>query len=107
VAFKRVCNIVKEGVDAPVDPALFKDEAEHTLYRVLQETCTAAQEKVEQRLYLEALSDIAGLKWAIDTFFDAVMVMAEDQAVRFNRLALLTAINRLFGKVADFGRLAG
>ena len=107
VAFKRVCNIVKEGVDAPVDPSLFKDEAEHTLYRVLQETKNAAQQKVEQHQYLEALADIAGLKWAVDAFFDAVMVMAEDQAVRTNRLALLTAINRLFGKVADFGRLAG
>jgi len=107
VAFKRVCNIVKEGVDAPVDPALFQDEAEHTLYRVLQETKTAAQEKIEQHQYLEALSDIAGLKWAVDAFFDAVMVMAEDAAVRNNRLALLTAINRLFSKIADFSRLTG
>jgi glycyl-tRNA synthetase beta subunit len=44
---------------------------------------------------------------AVDAFFDAVMVMAEDQAVRTNRLALLTAISCLFGKVADFNRLAG
>jgi len=107
VAFKRVCNIVKEGVDAPVDPALFQDEAEHTLYRVLQETKTAAQAKIEQHQYLEALSDIAGLKWAVDAFFDAVMVMAEDAAVRTNRLALLTTINRLFSKIADFSRLTG
>ena len=107
VAFKRVCNIVKEGVDAPVDPALFQDEAEHTLYRVLQETKTAAQGKIEQHQYLEALSDIAGLKWAVDAFFDAVMVMAEDSAVRTNRLALLTTINRLFSKIADFSRLTG
>jgi glycyl-tRNA synthetase beta chain len=106
VAFKRVCNIVKDGVDAPVVPALFQDEAEHTLYRVLQETKTAAQEKIEHHQYLEALSDIAGLKWAVDAFFDAVMVMAEDQAVRHNRLALLTTINRLFSRIADFGKLA-
>lgn len=105
VAFKRVCNIVKDGVDTPVDPALFKDEAEHTLYRVLQETSAAAQEKIGQRHYLEALACIAALKPAVDAFFDSVMVMAEDQAVRNNRLALLTAISRLFGKVADFGRL--
>jgi glycyl-tRNA synthetase beta chain len=107
VAFKRVCNIVKDGVDAPVDPTLFRDEAEHTLYRVLQETKTAAQEKIERHQYLEALSDIAGLKWAVDAFFDAVMVMAEDQAVRTNRLALLTTINRLFSNIADFSRLSG
>jgi glycyl-tRNA synthetase beta chain len=98
---------VKEGVDSPVVPALFKDEAEHTLYRVLQETGTTAREKIEQHHYLEALSDIAGLRWAVDAFFDAVMVMAEDPEVRINRLALLTTINRLFGKIADFGRLAG
>lgn len=107
VAFKRVCNIVKEGVDAPVDPTLFSDEAEHTLYRVLQETRAAALDKIGDSQYLEALSDIASLKWAVDAFFDAVMVMAEDPAVRANRLALLTSINRLFSKIADFNRLAG
>lgn len=107
VAFKRVCNIVKDGVDTAVDPALFKDEAEHTLYRVLQETSTAAVQRIDQQQYLDALADIAGLKWAIDAFFDAVMVMAEDQAVRNNRLGLLTAINRLFNRIADFSKLAG
>ncbi len=107
VTFKRVCNIVKEGLDAPVDPTFFKDEAEHTLYRVLQETRVAALDKITQKQYLEALTDIAGLKWAVDAFFDAVMVMDEDLAVRNNRLALLTAINRLFSNVADFGKLAG
>lgn len=106
VAFKRVCNIVKEGVDAAVDPSLFRDEAEHTLYRVVQETKTATHDKINRHQYLEALSDIAGLKWAVDAFFDAVMVMAEDLPVRTNRLALLTSINRLFGKIADFNRLA-
>lgn len=107
ITFKRVCNIVKEGLDAPVDPALFRDEAEHTLYRVLQETKATAQEQIQRHQYLAALSDIAGLKWAVDAFFDAVMVMDEDQAVRNNRLALLTAINRLFSSIADFGKLAG
>jgi Glycyl-tRNA synthetase, beta subunit len=107
VAFKRVCNIIKEGIDAPVAPALFQDEAEHTLYRVLQETKLSASDKIQQQQYLEALTDIAGLKWAVDAFFDAVMVMAEDSAVRNNRLALLTTINRLFSRIADFGRLAG
>lgn len=106
IAFKRVCNIVKEGVDAPVDPTLFVDEAEHTLYRVLQETSTTALAKIGSCQYLEALSDIASLKWAVDAFFDAVMVMAEDPAVRTNRLALLTSINRLFSKIADFSRLS-
>jgi glycyl-tRNA synthetase beta chain len=43
----------------------------------------------------------------VDAFFERVMVMAEDQRVRTNRLALLTAIARMFGKIADFSKIAG
>lgn len=105
-AFKRVCNIVKDGVDQPVDPALFRDEAEHTLYRAFREAAAKADAEIVRRAYQEALADIAAIKWAIDGFFDAVMVMADDPAVRDNRLALLTAVSRLFGRIADFGRLS-
>ncbi len=106
VAFKRVCNIVKDGVNQPINPDLFKEQAEKNLYQMLQETTTRAKEKIENNNYFEALGDIAALKPAVDDFFDSVMVMAEDQAVRTNRLALLTAINRLFGRIADFNRLS-
>lgn len=105
-AFKRVCNIVKEGTDKTVDPALFQDEAEQTLYKAFQEAATKVESATRSRNYQEALGEIAAIKWAIDSFFDAVMVMADDPAVRTNRLALLTAINRLFGKIADFSRLS-
>ena len=88
-----------------VDPSLFSDEAEHTLYRVLQETRVSALGRIEQQDFLEALTVIGGLKWAVDSFFDAVMVMAEDPAVKTNRLALLTVIQHLFLRVADFSRL--
>ncbi len=106
VAFKRVCNIVKDGVNQPINPDLFKEQAEKNLYQMLQETTTRAKEKIENNNYFEALGDIAALKPAVDDFFDSVMVMAEDQAVRTNRLALLTAINRLFGRIADFSRIS-
>ncbi|CAH2031846.1 glycine--tRNA ligase subunit beta [Trichlorobacter ammonificans] len=105
-AFKRVCNIVKDGVDAPVLPDKFQDEAEHTLYKAFQEAKVKVDAETGKGAYLEALTEIAAIKWAIDGFFDAVMVMADDQDVRGNRLALLTAINRLFGKIADFSRLS-
>ena len=106
-AFKRVCNIVKDGVDAPVEPALFQDEAEHTLYKAFQEAKIKAETETGRQAYLEALTEIAAIKGAVDGFFDAVMVMAEDEKVRTNRLALLTAISRLFGRIADFGKLSG
>jgi glycyl-tRNA synthetase beta chain len=106
VAFKRVCNIVKEGIDSPVEEELFQEEAERELFRSFSAVAVAARERIGRKDYLAALSEIAGLKGAVDAFFDTVMVMAEDQRVRTNRLALLTGIARLFGDVADFARIS-
>ena len=105
-AFKRVGNIVKEGVDAPVDPSLFQDVAENTLYEAIQSVkCTAAG-MVSSGAWLDALTEIATLRGPVDLFFDKVMVMSEDQRVRSNRLALLTTIARLLSEIADFSRIA-
>ena len=56
--------------------------------------------------YLEALETIAGLRKSIDRFFEEVMVMAEDERVRNNRLALLAQVLREFTTVADFSEIA-
>jgi glycyl-tRNA synthetase beta chain len=106
VAFKRVGNIIKEGVDAPVDPALFQDDAEGGLYEAIQKTKNSVDGLMTSGAWLDALTEIASLRGPVDRFFDKVMVMAEDQQVRTNRLALLTTIARLFGKIADFSRIA-
>ncbi len=106
VAFKRVGNIIKEGTDAPVDPSLFQDEAEKNLYEAIQAVKVAAGGLVASGAWLDALTEIATLRGPVDRFFDGVMVMAEDPLVRTNRLALLTTIARLFGRIADFSRIA-
>jgi len=106
VAFKRVCNIVKDGVDTPVSEGLFEDPAEGELYRALHAVSGQVAEAVASGDYLAALSGIATLKGGVDLFFEKVMVMAEDEKVRTNRLALLTGIARLFGQLADFSRLS-
>ena len=106
VAFKRVCNIIKDGVDAPVDPSLFEEIAENALYESLQAVKSAVDQKIVSGAWLDALTEIATLRGSVDSFFDRVMVMSEDQRVRNNRLALLTAIARMFGRVADFSRIA-
>lgn len=106
VAFKRVGNIIKEGVDAPVDPALFEDVSEGGLFEALQAVKSSVDEKVLSGAWLDALTEIATLRGPVDSFFDRVMVMAEDQRVRTNRLALLTAIARMLSKIADFSRIA-
>ncbi|HJV67447.1 MAG TPA: glycine--tRNA ligase subunit beta [Geomonas sp.] len=106
VAFKRVSNIVKGGVDTKVTEALFQDAAEGALYQALQGVKGKVEAAVAGGKYLAALTEIATLKEAVDLFFDKVMVMAEDEKVRENRLALLTGIARLFARLADFSRLS-
>ncbi len=106
VAFKRVGNIVKEGTDMPVQAGLFQEQAEHDLYAAVQSVAATVGERIASRDYLTALTEISGLRGAVDAFFDRVMVMAEDEAVRNNRLALLTGIARMVGAIADFGKLS-
>jgi glycyl-tRNA synthetase beta chain len=106
VAFKRVGNIIKEGTDAPVDPALFEDAAEGALYEAFSAVKASVEARVAAGSWLDALTEIATLRGPVDAFFDRVMVMAEDQRVRSNRLALLTAIARMFGRIADFSKIA-
>lgn len=106
VAFKRVGNIIKEGIDAVVDPLLFEDDAERELYSAIQKVKCSADALIISGLWMEALTEISTLRSPVDSFFDKVMVMAENQRVRTNRLALLTIIARLFGKIADFSRIS-
>ncbi len=106
VAFKRVCNIVKESVVAVVDEKLFQDGAEAELFRAFQAVSSSVASKVAGRDYLAALAEIATLRVQVDTFFDKVMVMAEDPLVRTNRLALLQEIRGLFRDIADFAKIA-
>jgi glycyl-tRNA synthetase beta chain len=106
IAFKRVCNIVKGGVDEPVYQELFRENAEKELYFSYISISETAGVKIEKRDYLDALSEIATLRTAVDAFFDTVMVMSDDEKLRINRLALLTGIARLFGKIADFSKIS-
>ena len=55
--------------------------------------------------YEQALSELAGLKNDVDTFFDDVMVLCDDVALKNNRLALLNQLSNLFLKTADISRL--
>lgn len=105
-AFKRVGNIVKSGTDTPVDPSLFGDPAENALYEAVLAVKVSVEASVAAGSWLDALTGIATLRGPVDLFFDRVMVMADDEKVRANRLALLTVIARMLGRIADFSRLA-
>ncbi len=109
-ANKRIGNILKkaEGTDAAkVDAVLFTEAAE----KALAQAVDAARPNVDALYahgdYAASLSALAALRAPVDAFFNDVMVMADDPAVRANRIALLGALHGLMNRVADLARLAG
>jgi len=118
IAFKRINNILRQayatgiakagGADfdtQPVDESLFTDAAEKALAQAARPTATAVAALREQKNYEEALRQIASLRPAIDTFFDQVMVMVDDEKVRANRLAQLAFLENEFSTLADFSEI--
>lgn len=104
-SFKRVNNIIKENTDTRIDEAALAEPAERALAAALRAIEAEAAPLLTAKEYGKALAVILKMKEPIDTFFDQVMVMAEDASVRRNRLALLTAIAGLFRKVGDFSKM--
>ena len=109
VSFKRVANIMKKsGQDAgdTVDPGLFEDSAEKDLFNAVSAVKQQVGDCLETGSFDVALTRIASLRGAVDDFFDEVLVMADDEKLRNNRLALLGSIAGLFGLFADFTRIS-
>jgi glycyl-tRNA synthetase beta chain len=112
VSFKRIRKIL-EKANLPstdgrhVNPELFESDAERELYAAVRDAASKVQGHKRAGKYQEALEVIAGLRKAVDQFFDGVMVMAENEAVRSNRLSLLAQLLREFTTVADFSEIGG
>ncbi|MGN6651200.1 glycine--tRNA ligase subunit beta, partial [Trinickia sp.] len=122
-ANKRITNILKKSetevslaaagavpangaAAVPVQAALLVEPAERSLSEQLQKVTPAVQTQLEQRDYTRALSALAALRDPVDTFFNDVMVNAEDPALRKNRLALLAELHAQMNCVADISKLA-
>ena len=108
-ANKRVANILSKQASAAVPPALseslLQESAEKTLYAAIIDKESEVAPYVKQGDYQKGLTLLAELKPAIDGFFDEVLVMAEEEAVRDNRLALLAKLQALFLNLADISHL--
>ncbi len=105
VTFKRVENIIKKAkinADLSVDASLFEDESENKLFDAVKGVETGVKDLINQGDYGQALTLIAGLRPIVDTFFDDVMVMAKDENIKNNRIALLSCVSGLFKDIADF-----
>lgn len=110
-AFKRVANLAVKAAehgaaDVPVQPELFAEAPERDLWAAFTDLRAAAEAALAARDYLGFYRQAVQLKAPVDAFLDKVLVMAEDPAVRRNRLALLREIGRLLTQPADLGRLA-
>jgi glycyl-tRNA synthetase beta chain len=104
-SFKRIRNIIKENKETVVNPALLTEPAEQELFAALTTVREKALPLLESRAYPSALLELLEMKGPVDQFFDKVMVMAEDEAVRRNRLNLLTALGELVLRVGDISRM--
>jgi glycyl-tRNA synthetase beta chain len=109
VAFKRVVNILKKAQDfktEDVDQKMFQQESEAALLAAYETIKKKVEGHLNEDRFDQALVEIASLREPTDAFFDGVMVMADDPAVRRNRLALLGHIADLFSGFADFSKLS-
>ncbi|ROO25725.1 glycine--tRNA ligase subunit beta [Salinisphaera orenii] len=109
-AHKRIRNILRKNAVAAdgtgFEPARLTEPAERALAESMAARQNAIAEAVQTRRYEPALEQVAMLAEPLDAFFDQVMVMVDDPALRDNRLALLKALDGLCRQVVDVSRLA-
>ena len=112
VAAKRIKNILGKSASqsdwspGEVDESLLTEEAERELYRAYLALDRDTQALARVGDYQLALDAISTLRPSVDTFFDKVLVMAEDKAARENRLRLLGKLDRMFSGIAQFSEIA-
>jgi len=106
IGFKRAMNILKgSSSKREISSSLFTESAEKSLYQSFLKVKENINRLFNQKDYEAALLEMTLMKKPIDEFFDGVMVMVEDDAIRNNRLALLDEIGKLFLRIADFSKL--
>ena len=108
-ASKRIANILKKNAGAQavakISPALLEEPAEHQLFATLTAVKPSIEANFAARDYSAAMTTTASLREPVDLFFDTVMVMSDDEALRANRLALLNEVGALCSFTADLSRL--
>ena len=107
-ANKRISNIlkkIKDQLPQAIDESLLIETAEKNLNKTLTAIDDKVQSLIDQTKYQEALTELATLGKDIDQFFDDVMVMADDEKLKNNRIALLNKLHSLFMQIADISKL--
>ncbi|AZP11309.1 glycine--tRNA ligase subunit beta [Undibacterium parvum] len=107
-ANKRITNILKkaEGTPGSVDLTLLQEAAEQALQKAMADVKPLVDAAFSQGDFTGALKTLAALRSEVDSFFNDVMVNADDLALRNNRLALLAELHGMLNQVADISKLA-
>ncbi|MBJ8191715.1 glycine--tRNA ligase subunit beta, partial [Bacillus cereus] len=104
-SFNRVGNLAAKAVHKSVNTGEFTEQGEKTLYEAWYSAYESYSVALQEGDATRALALASSITPAVTAFFDSVMVMAEDDAVRNNRLALLAAIDSELKRFADFSKL--
>ena len=104
-AFKRVANIIPAGFQENLDEGLLAEPSEKDLYYHYREIKDEVFSNIELGRYAHVLDRIAGIRPFVDKFFDDVMVMDKDEAIKNNRLALLGLLAGMFLRLADIRKI--
>lgn len=105
IAFRRVVSILTEEAQGPLEPDLLKEPQEKELYQRYLAIREPAEQFIREKKFADALEKIAEIKSAVDSFFDHVLVMTDEEALRKNRLRLLNHVSHLFSQLADFSKI--
>ena len=107
-ANKRIGNILKKvkgTLPSKIDKKLLEEKAEKELHQTLTDLDDKVQSLIDATKYQDALAELSTLRKPVDQFFDDVMVMADDEKLKNNRIALLNKLHGLFLQVADISKL--
>ncbi len=104
-SYKRIRNIIKDNRQTSVSLDLLEHKAEEHLYSLFLEVRSEMERLIAEKKYSQALEAMLKMKEPVDGFFDEVMVMADDVAVRQNRLNLLTGLGDLILQIGDISKL--
>ena len=104
-SFVRAYNLAKKTASAEIEPVLFTDEAEKILYQALFDVKVKAEQHAQKSEFTQVIRALSTLAAPVNSFFEAVMVMADDERVRQNRLGLLAALVDTTYLVGDLSKI--
>ena len=104
-AFNRVSTLAQKAESDKVDESLLKEDAERNLYSEFIDVKEKVEELISDKKYSDALETFATLRPVIDSLFDSVMVMDNDEVIKNNRLGLLKQIYDTMLKICDLSKI--